>query len=256
MVIPLDLQRNGTPWAGFLGVSCRADYERSLQALESVLGPTEKACFDQLRFPRRRRSYLMGRIALKRAAGRLLEEPQLEKLEILSGVFQQPLLHYSFAAAPEISLAHCRGLAVGVAARSGHLIGIDLEFIDPAREDAFASVFTRDELAMLESLALPPIHAAFALWTMREGLSKVLRCGLTASAEALCAKEMKSSGTQPGSVSCEAEFKHFAQYKARSWIVAGYVMSIVIPKSTTMGFTPDEALVGIFEQATAASEAD
>ena len=244
---PLQLCRNGAPVPGFLGVCSQAEAEQLGQALETVLGPAELAHFRQLQFPLRRGSYLLGRIALKRALGALLPEPRLERLEILSGVFGQPLVRAAAPAAAEISLAHSHGVALGAACAAGHPVGIDLELIEPARVDVFTRVFTPEEFTLLAGAGVPQPPAGFVLWTVKEALSKVLRCGLTVPFEVLRAKSIVPGSAGPAGTQWLVEFENFWQYKAHAWIVGAYALAVVIPRKTDLGFSPDSALTALLE---------
>src|SRR5260370_17863619 len=55
------------------------------------LGPIETAYFSTLRAERRRKRYLLGRYAAKRALSEPLSETDLKCIEILTGVLQQPI---------------------------------------------------------------------------------------------------------------------------------------------------------------------
>ncbi len=244
---PLQLRRNGAPVPGFLGVCSQTEAEQLGQALETVLGPAELAHFRQLQFPLRRGSYLLGRIALKRALAALLAEPRLERLEILSGVFGQPLVRAAAPVAAEISLAHSHGVALGAACAAGHPIGIDLELIEPTRVDVFTRVFTQEEFALLAAAGMPQPSAGFVLWTVKEALSKALRCGLTVPFAVLRAKSVVPGSAGPPGVQWQVEFENFWQYKAHAWIVGAYALAVVIPRKTDLGFQPDGALRALLE---------
>jgi len=248
MVASLELHRHGAPVPAFLGASGGADYDRWSLCPGAVLGPSELVLFEQLKFPLRRTSYFLGRLALKRALGALLKEPRTERLEILAGVFGQPLLSHPGPAQAEISLAHSQGLAVGAASTPGHPIGIDLEFIDPERQDLFPKMFPREELALLSALGIAPPVSGFLLWAVREALSKVLRCGLTVPFEILRPRVFLPESSDPA-CGYRAEFENFLQYQARAWIVGGYVLAVVLPKNTSLSFLPPRAFAELCEVA-------
>jgi 4'-phosphopantetheinyl transferase len=249
MVIPLELTRNGAPVPGFLGLSCGADYERWRPRAETVLGPSELAYFQGLQYARRQSSYLLGRLAVKRALSELLKEPRLEQLEIVPGVFRQPILVCPAPARPEISLAHAQGVAVGVACQPGHPVGVDLELLEAERQAIFPQVFQRDELAMFTAFGMEESSAGFRLWTIKEALSKVLRCGLTAPFEILRPKAIQPPAPGFPAQSYEVQFEHFSQYKAHSWILGGYALALVIPRNTRLGWVAVDGLGQYLEAA-------
>lgn len=227
---PLGLARTGRPVPAF----CSASFQTQLIAIEqsapSFLNQTELAYLAGLTFPRRRESFLLGRFAAKHALGAALSRADLPALEVTKGVFEQPVP----LVPAELSIAHSTGAAVAVACPAGHPIGIDLEFIDHAKADALASCITSAEEALVRCVPESMEVRRYLLWTIKESLSKVLRCGLMTPFKLLevTALERDSSGAW-----C-ALLANFPQYKARAWLIEGYALSLLLPKNTETTFDP------------------
>ena len=249
MVVSLEMHRDGRPVPGFLGVSRAAEYDRCCENPGAVLGSGELAEFEQMKFARRRTSYLLGRLSIKRALGALLEERRMERLEIRAGVFGQPLLCHPEPAQAEISVAHSAGLAVGAACSLGHPVGIDVELIDPERQDVLSKVFPHEEFALFRSKGAAEPAVGFLLWAVREALSKVLRCGLTVPFEVLRLSASRQETQERSGDSYNTEFVNFPQYRGHSWIIGGYALGLVIPKNTVLGFRPHRLLAEFCEGA-------
>ncbi len=83
------------------------------------LGPRENAYFSTLRFARRQQSYLLGRYAAKLALRDLLAEPDLRAIEIVRGVFEQPVVQCARSHRWCVSISHADSLAVVVAFPAG-----------------------------------------------------------------------------------------------------------------------------------------
>jgi len=69
-----------------------------------------------------------------------------------------------------------------------------------------------------------------AVWTMKEALSKALRCGLTVPLNLL---EVRAAVLQRDG-SLRSEFSNFSQYKCQTWVVSPCVLSIALPLQLLM----------------------
>jgi phosphopantetheinyl transferase len=194
------------------------------------LGPTENAYFSTLRFARRQQSYLLGRYAAKLALRDLLEEPDLRAIEIVRGVFEQPIVHYARSHRWCVSISHADSLAVALAFPAGHPMGLDAERIDLSRYETILSQLSNQETQWIEANAEHKLQLATALWTAKEALSKVLCTGLMSPVQIYNLSEFSriSSGNWEGL------FENFGQYKTTTWIGTSHAVSIVLPKRSTI----------------------
>jgi 4'-phosphopantetheinyl transferase len=149
--------------------------DRNLDRLaDAALSATEQTRFAQFIRPQRRKQYLLGRILLREAIGRMARvEP--DAIQVTERPGQAPLLTIPGADAPSFSLSHSRRwIACAV---SMHVpLGLDIETLDPAR-DCLAlseSAFEPDEHAVVAGLSGSGQTVAFyRLWTMKEALFKL-----------------------------------------------------------------------------------
>ena len=234
MLIPIELRQDRSLVPASMGLSTRRDLDRLTLSPGRLLSRGELDRFCKLPSAVRRTSYLLGRHAVKQAIGHLLDEPDLSRMEILSGTFSQPVLKYVCDAPPEISLTHSQGLGLGMAAEQGYPIGMDLECIDPGRTDALRGCFSTKESDMARQTGLPEESSLFVLWTIKESLSKVLKCGLTVPLEILAIKSILPGGHGE----YVSQFANFAQYQARSWLFGSHAFSIVLSKRMEVRFRP------------------
>jgi 4'-phosphopantetheinyl transferase len=74
------------------------------------------------------------------------------------------------------------------------------------------------------------LEIATALWTIKEALSKVLCTGLMAPIQVYNLTEFQpiDSGIW------ESLFQNFGQYKAVTWIGSSHVLSLVLPKRSSL----------------------
>lgn len=129
-----------------------------------LLTPGELACYRTLQDPLRRRAWLTGRAALRRLLRRLDRGPDASGLDYPR---------------PDMSLAHCAGLAIAVASLDAGAagLGVDLESDRPMPPAAAAFFLTERERARLDRRPAPPEAEAreaalMRLWTVKEALFK------------------------------------------------------------------------------------
>jgi 4'-phosphopantetheinyl transferase len=201
-----------------------------MEAATKLLGETEIAYFSSLRSARRQASYLLGRYAAKAALSALLSEPNLRAIEIERGVFEQPIVRYDGNGEWDVTISHTEDLAVALAYPAGHPMGIDLERIDPRQHETILSQLSEREIGWLSLRSAEKLQFASALWAAKESLSKVLRTGLMASIRVYDLAEFNLADSKVW----EGFFQNFAQYKARVWIGSNHVLSIALPKRSTL----------------------
>jgi phosphopantetheinyl transferase len=207
------------------------DFEAEREAAERSFGGEERAYWQRDLAPRRRRSFLLGRVAARRALRLLGPGPEADR-GIGCGVFGQPVVYGGGGYA--VSIAHSEALAAAVAFPAGHPLAIDLELLQRDNLEAVQTVLTPEELALVKDLA--PGDAAreqrlsFALWSAREALSKVLGCGFMCSAHLLAVKTLE--GDAAGG--WRGEFRHLGQWAFEVVANGEHMLALVRPKRTTL----------------------
>ena len=164
----------------------RCDSPENVVALLAIryLNTRDRAGYDSLETPRRRREYLIGRIALKDAArARLTDEngdmpypiefcvvhddngrPRLEGIGRLEGK----------AEAICVSLSHKNNDAAAIV--SDKPVGIDLEKIEAKPDDFINEAFTQSEIELLKKTGDPEDVIRF--WVAKEAVAKMAGEGL------------------------------------------------------------------------------
>ncbi|MGA1840720.1 MAG: 4'-phosphopantetheinyl transferase family protein [bacterium] len=191
------------------------------------LHPKELAYFDSLRFERRQKSFLLGRFCAKQALSAFLQESDMTEISVHHGVFEHPIVRHSKGKVVQISISHCDHCGGAIAFPEEHPMAIDLEKIDPRKRDVILTQCTPEEFKLIQSLPIPETNQLTLLWTVKESLSKVLKCGLMTPFKVFEVKEVKSE------YDCFFwTFRKFAQYKAISFVIGKTVCSIITPKKT------------------------
>jgi phosphopantetheinyl transferase len=248
LAVALTLGRDGRHHPASLGFSFGSGHESAQKAADSFLHPGELGRWSALQFPIRRRSYLLGRRAAKAALAVCFPDFSPTSIEVASGVFGQPYIGAGSPVTAEISLAHAHDAAVALVCPAGHPAGVDLELIDPARASVARSSCSPSELNVVEPLGLPEAEASFLLWSAREALGKALRCGLAVPFETLAVGSVEGREGH-----YESLFAHFPPFKAHTWVLGDHVLSIVLPKKTTLDFEPSPELYSLMRAPPASS---
>jgi 4'-phosphopantetheinyl transferase len=154
--------------------------------LEHTLSAAEQIHLKNLRFPRRRADWLLGRWVAKHllcAADHRLHEIEMQRVSVLRSAQGVPQVWVS-AENPfpvSLSLSHREGWAACALALAPDLaLGIDLETIEPRPRSFVEDFFTPEEQAFLHRL--PVTQSAFAvtlIWSLKEAALKALRVGLS-----------------------------------------------------------------------------
>jgi phosphopantetheinyl transferase len=201
--------------------------------LEAFLNPEERAQADAYRFARRKESYLLGRLAAKASLSAFLAESDWTKIRITNGVFGQPLVHHALQHEAEISISHVDGFAVALAFPREHPMALDMELIDTSRAVTVRNElrFSPAEQRWMHGSGVEEKAALVMLWTVREALGKVLRCGIACPLELLAASDI----TPIANDVWKSAYQNFHQYQCLSWVQSSHVLSIVLPKTTQWG---------------------
>jgi phosphopantetheinyl transferase len=156
-----------------------------------TLGRAERAAWHLLTGARRRREWLMGRVAAKDAVRlHLLATRGLRvfsaDIEIVADRFGRPepagALLARLGAALSVSIAHTDGIAMALAAEPPRGIGIDIERLDRRRGDYERAAFNDEERALLGAAAdATRPERALRLWCAKEAVAKAIGRGMMGS---------------------------------------------------------------------------
>ena len=227
-VFPLDLARNEVKIAAYMAYVYKDEYQGIINNIDNFLHDSELEYFNSIKSEKRRFSYLSGRFSGKLAVSEFLHEIDMKGVEIRSGIFDQPLVKHLSTDTPELTLTHCSDLAIAIAYQAGHIMGVDVEDIDFSKSHVFKSQLTEREVARAEN-SFEDLRIGYHLmWTAKEALSKVLKCGLTVPFDILEIEECNPIEK----TAYLSLYKNFVQYKCCSWIMDGYLLSITLPRKT------------------------
>ncbi|WP_062059827.1 4'-phosphopantetheinyl transferase family protein [Aquimarina longa] len=213
----------------FKGGFCVINKELSYLEKEiSMLHPNEYAYYNTLRYDKRKTSYLLGKITAKGAISEILITQQTaHSILIQNGVFQFPVVKNIKEQNIQVSISHCDSYGVALAFPEEHPLGIDIEKISEDKIDVIKSYLCDKEISKLDSYSLTTAMGSTLMWTVKEGLSKILKTGLMIDFKVLEIETLEKIGT-----TYISSFKNFSQYKAISCHIEEYICSIVLPKNS------------------------
>lgn len=197
---------------------------------EQFLHPNEINYFSKLNFPKRQFSYLLGRFCAKQAIAYLTGDANLTNIFIDNGVFHQPIVKHQTYSNIQVSLSHTHQFGAAIAFPEEIPMAIDIEEICAKNRSTIQSQLTQRERQMLSSLHSQKdngIEHLTLMWTIKEALSKVLKCGLMINFELL---EIDSIEQDQDFI--YSTFGSFHQYEAVSFQIQNSYCSIVYPKKT------------------------
>jgi len=201
-------------------------------APEEFLSESEKLQAAGFQFPAKRESFLLGRLAAKRALGALLEEPDLRRIKIRAGIYGQPIIGHPHAEAVDVTVSHSHGLAVALAFPAACPIGIDLETVAAVQAPTILGELgaSPPELAWLVSSGVDEATACCVLWTAREALGKSFKLGLNSPLGILALGEIRGTGERQWAGS----YLNFPQCRCLSRSADGRVLSLALPKDAEL----------------------
>lgn len=181
---------------------------------------------------KRRDSYLLGRICAKYAISRYLNIKNLKDIYIRNGIHQQPVVYYKHIDKVQVSITHSGDIAASLAFSELYPIGIDLEQISTDFIPAIEQKISLEEMKF-ENLFYCQKEKMFTLfWTVKESISKAIKTGLVIPFEHYEITNLKFCNYYYTN-----DFKYFPQYKAISFQINNYFISIVYPKKTLLVLT-------------------
>jgi 4'-phosphopantetheinyl transferase len=175
------------------------------------LSASERVHLSELRFPKRRCDWRLGRWTAKRAVaiylGRTSPAP-LNDIEIRPALSGAPEAFVAGQRAEfSISLSHRMNAAMVALSPSGGPVGCDLESIEPHSQSFVADYFTPEEqLAIRGCSACDQAALVSLLWSAKESALKALHLGLRIDTRRLFVSFAEDAGTMwKGLRSCQEE---------------------------------------------------
>lgn len=155
-------------------------HDGSEEDQQVFLGTGERAHWAGLRFEKRRREWLFGRILAKRLLTQVYPSVEPADIEIMNEPEGAPYAVLAGERLPGcLSITHRSGMAAAAWCADGAAVGLDLEQVETRTAGFVEDYFTPAERDFVNSLAAPDRDRWVAvIWSAKEAVLKVLRKGL------------------------------------------------------------------------------
>ena len=237
-ITPLIITDKNEKISAYLACVHAQEYTSILKNIQNFLHPNETNYFLGLKYERRKLSYLLGRYAAKQVVAAYLNEIDLTEIEIVSGSFSQPIVKYLSVDTPHVTISHCDCLAAAIAFCPSQIMGVDVEYVARDRLSVYQSQLTNKEKGYVKNGFQDNVVGSVCLWTIKEALSKALKCGFMIPFDILEVEQLNCLDDR----SYLSFFKNFKQYKCFSFIFSQYVLSVVLPNTVILRNSIDSLL--------------
>lgn len=224
--LELSLQYGRTRYRAAISVACAAELIALELNVGRLLHSNEVAYLQRLCHVPRRQSYILGRVAAKRAIGLVVHQLPWHRIDIATGVFGQPVVRLAVENCPDVSISHCEGLGVAVAFAPELPVAIDVERCTAATARAARKLLNAGEAGLLAQCGWDDVVTITVQWTAKEALSKVMKFGLTVPPEILCISSVEIIDAQ----SVVLGFRNFPQYICFSRLYGQTALSLALPR--------------------------
>lgn len=225
---PIELKSSEESFMGGLCISAK-DIDELYLERDTYLHTTEKEYFKKLIYPKRQLSYLLGRFCAKQAIAAYLDQDDATSISIKNGIFQQPIVHHPFEHNLQVSISHSDTLGAALAFSETCPMAIDIETACHNQLVPMLTHMTLAERKLFTSFSGTEIMLITILWTAKEALSKVLKCGFMIPCELLEIATLEEHNRFALST-----FKNFYQYEVLSFSLANSICSVVYPRKSEL----------------------
>lgn len=202
---------------------------------EHFLHPNEQKHLKTLLTEKAQQCFLLSRQCAKEAISILKPDVLPTEIDIKKGVFGFPFIPDIDGESFGISLTHTGTRSAAVFYPEAHPVSIDLEEINPEKCNIISQYISPSEMELFSQYALTPAEALTSLWTVKEALSKALRCGLMMNFNHIVVNKTYSK-TILEQQAIVSTFTDYQQYKAITFFCFDRqaICSLVIPIKTNL----------------------
>ena len=168
--------------------------------------------------------FVTARYITKRAVQNLVENVAMDEIQVSKGVFEQPVLemltrHFQY----DVSISHKENITGSLVFPRTHPVGIDIESTSLRNSNTLKRVTTGHE----QQICGGDNASMMVVYSAKEALSKILRCGFTVPLHLLEVKRLAYRQDLYSGV-----FVNFSQYRFLSFFANGYVLTLVFPRNS------------------------
>ena len=212
-----------------LCISC--GFSQNYEELSKIFSENELQKFNSFGSEKRKLHFLLGRYSAKQALLSKLNKKStdlqsasfnnissMNDINICAGIFGQPIFENPKTNL-DLSISHSGLYGGAVVFDRKFPCGFDLQQLNESRRDVLQKYIIGDELS---SDSLIDLTAA---WSLKESLSKALRCGLTVHPDILAIKNFQKNGAE-----FFCDFHNFPNFSGYAQLIDDTILSLVFPK--------------------------
>jgi 4'-phosphopantetheinyl transferase len=215
----ITFRRDGHSFLSMLGVITKP-FD---QSLVSLLTPAELKIAEKYTGTRYS-EFVHSRYITKKAVQNLMPDILMNDIQVLKGVFEQPVLEISNCSASyDVSVSHKDNIAASLVFPQYHPAGIDIDVVAPQNMTALNRMITAHE----QHICREGSERKMVIYTAKEALSKIMKCGLMVPVHFLEVNAIQKEGTFYSGV-----FTNFCQYQFISFAGDDHIITMVFPKKS------------------------
>ena len=228
----VELSNSSFNYLAYFSFSDFSGFSEDIEQLKEFLHIYELEHFNNLKFERRIKSYLIGRYSAKIAISAYVKEDDLSKICILNGIFDQPVVNTNFNEKIQVSISHSKDLGCAICFNEKCPMGIDIEFIRSDNLKALERYIKSSELDLVHDVSANYEEGLYLLWTSKESLSKALKIGFLSPISLFEINEIENKGSF-----FKCSYKNFPMFSSISFIKNGFMVSITYPKKLNIKYS-------------------
>ena len=202
------------------------DLNDETKVKKNYLSSHELEILGKLDHKSRVESFCAGRLAAKKTITLLNPEYLATEVSIIPGLLENPIILSTPQLNLNVSISHSQSFAFAAATSSICPIGVDTEVISNKNFNEYAELSTRTEILLtMKIFQEDELSSATRLWTLKESLSKAIKCGFTIPLDLL---EIISFDEE---FKNRCVFKNFPQYRGISFNFKDNMFALCLPYS-------------------------
>ncbi|GHU16214.1 hypothetical protein FACS189472_00750 [Alphaproteobacteria bacterium] len=200
--------------------AARLSVDSLIEIAEAILDEEDFADFNRFEFPKKRMSYVLGRLSAKLAANEIILKSAIRNIKISNALPGNPiLLNENY----DLAMAHSGEFGISICHSRNIIVGLDIEHINNFRNRLLlGSDFFKTNSTFFDNTEC----GKCMLWTVLEAASKYMKIGISANFSIFDISSSKNFDNKY----VITELKHFPSILVISFAFKKVVLSICVYK--------------------------
>lgn len=149
------------------------------EKVRSFLGNYELEYLVKFKYEKIKRQFIWGRVAAKYAIENIDNNIIFNKINIIKGNLNEPVIKGLKNNDLRVSLSHSNGVTIAVAYQTEISCGIDMEYISETSKKWANKIVKNEEVKLLSEIIEDQSLIGIYLWTIKEAMAKNIVKGLS-----------------------------------------------------------------------------